>query len=96
MLEKAPCVYNTNGHTSWIAPLQFQPIDDGEGRLGSPPLSAGDLPADLMLFDWSLAVRGIRGALAVGAGRVPDELRKAGSKRIVVGPETLVADIHLA
>jgi hypothetical protein len=46
MLEEAPCGY-TNGHTSRIAPQRFQLVDDGEGRLGSPPLSAGDLPAEL-------------------------------------------------
>jgi hypothetical protein len=50
MPEEAPCGY-TNGPTSRIAPLRFQPVDDGEGRLGSPPLSVGDLPTDLDVLD---------------------------------------------
>src|ERR687894_2703725 len=36
------------------------------------------------------------GAVGVGVGRVPDELGQARGKGVVVRPEALVVDVHLA
>ena len=67
------CGY-TNGHASLIAPLRFQPVDDGEGGLYLLPSPLVTRRRSLMPVDQILAVRGIRGALGVSAGRIPDEL----------------------